>query len=452
MNWLILIFLVGRLPGLCLNLGSWRVLSFSLGFLYLFLSSNYFHYVLISEWFGFDEISILMIILTFLVLVSCLVRRCKDFKSRKEISERNSLEIGERVLAICLRRMLFFYVRNWIDFYFFFEASLMPTFWLIIKWGYQPERLQAGLFIIIYTVSASIPLLIGLGGVWWGLGTDNMVLCKIVGGFSGFNLKRGWLLFCLGFLVKLPVYFVHGWLPKAHVEAPLRGSMLLAGVLLKFGGYGIIRFVWFSEVSLIKIIVLVTSLGVWGGVIRSIICVCQSDLKSFIAYSSIGHIAIRLGAILRAYSLGKISCVCLFFAHGLCSPALFSIAARVYDFKLSRNVVIRKGILRVFPKFSLFWFLFCVLNMGMPPSLNFCSEVFCVSSMFWFRPIFVILIGAICFMAGCYCLILYSLVNHGALRDWTKSHYTVGDRYLYVLAFLSIYLLRGVFYLDFFFV
>lgn len=326
----------------------------------------------------------------------------------------------------------------------------MPTFFLILKWGYQPERLQAGVLILIYTVSASLPLIVCLLKLWNEKGSDNILLEKIITSPYERLPNLIWLVLLLGFLVKLPIYRVHGWLPKAHVEAPLSGSMLLAGILLKFGGYGLVRFVWvfrikFSEFSLFLII-----LSLWGGVLTSCLCVCQSDLKSFIAYSSIGHMAIRLGGVIRIYSLGKMSCVCLLFAHGLCSPILFSLSARLYDFIGSRNVLLRKGLLLVFPVFSTFWFIFCVINIGLPPSLNFIREVYCVGRILWLDYVVGIVGGAMCFMAGCYCLIIYSLVNHGNMRKIVKPYYRMSSRYLVSCLFIVFILLVGFIIIDYF--
>lgn len=162
-----------------------------------------------------------------------------------------------------------------------------------------------------------------------------------------------------------------------------------------------------------KITYLVLAICLWGGVISGIICTCQRDLKSLIAYSSIGHMCLALGRILTFYRVGKISCVCVLFAHGVCSPILFSLAARCYDVWGSRNVLINKGVLRVFPIFSGVWFMFCIFNIGVPPSLNFFREVLCVGSLVWVNFLVGALGGVICFIAGCYCLILYGLVRHG---------------------------------------
>lgn len=129
----------------------------------------------------------------------------------------------------------------------------------------------------------------------------------------------------------------------------------------------------------VVLVLLVASLC--GGVLRSCICLCQRDLKSLIAYSSIGHIAISLAGMLTFYGLGKMAGVCIFFAHGLCSPLLFSLAASIYDMVGSRRVVLGKSVLRAFPLFSTYWFLFCVVNIAFPPSLNFLSEVFRIGAL-----------------------------------------------------------------------
>ena len=154
--------------------------------------------------------------------------------------------------------------------------------------------------------------------------------------------------------------------------------MLLAGILLKFGGYGMMRFMWFSELYERTVTKLGLVVGLWGGVLRGIMCFCQRDLKALIAYSSVRHMAMSLRRLLTFYRLGKVSCVSLLFAHGLCSPILFSLAGRCYDSCGSRNVIIGKGILFLSPTFSVLWIAFSIINMGVPPSLNFYRETMCL--------------------------------------------------------------------------
>nr|YP_009943023.1 NADH dehydrogenase subunit 4 [Villorita cyprinoides]QOD40728.1 NADH dehydrogenase subunit 4 [Villorita cyprinoides] len=433
-------------------LGSSMVLCFSLIFMFFisFEFSIYNYYILLNDWFGFDYLSFLMSWLVVLVLVISLVCMSKDLSFGSNMFVKVGIEIPTvMVSVVCI---WVFCVSNWMDFFFFFEFSLIPTLWLILSWGYQPERLQAGVFMMMYTVSASLPLLLVLLVSWVKEGSDKMLLVSLspieMSSFSSWF----WVFIMAGFLVKLPIYFFHGWLPKAHVEAPLGGSMILAGVLLKLGGYGIVRFIWIMSMELNKVFLLVLVFSLWGGFISSTVCMVQSDLKSLIAYSSVGHMAMGLGGFLSMYSLGKMSGVAMMFAHGLCSPCLFSLAASIYDWSHSRSVVLNKNVLRLFPLMSMFWFSFCVLNMGVPPSLNFLSEVFCVASMLWLSWVFSIPGGLMCFMAGCYCLFLYSAVNHGAMLTIVRSWGGISERYSYSFSFSFIVLMFGFLFMDYFFV
>uniref|UniRef100_UPI00315C5BCB NADH dehydrogenase subunit 4 n=1 Tax=Glauconome virens TaxID=457868 RepID=UPI00315C5BCB len=437
-----------------LKLGSVFMMIFSVIFLVsLFLGMGlYVFYGLMNEWAGCDLLSVLMVLMVVAVLVLSLSSMVKEvsFGKNDEMKEKKGIEIPTVLVSVV--SIMVFMVSSWMDFFFFFEFSLIPTLWLILGWGYQPERLQAGVFMVMYTVSASLPLFLVLLLMWIQEMSDKMLLVSLGLNCEFVKSSWVWIFIILGFLVKLPIYFFHGWLPKAHVEAPLGGSMILAGVLLKLGGYGVIRFSWVVSMQLEVVMLSILVLSLWGGMISSVLCLVQSDLKSLIAYSSIGHMAMSLGGMVSFYGLGKLSGVGLMFAHGLCSPCLFSLAASMYDWSGSRSVALNKNLLRVFPIFSFFWFSFCVLNMGVPPSLNFLSEVFCVAASFWLSWVLFLPSGMMCFMAGCYCLFLYSVVNHGSSLLSVYPKTLLNERYLYGFAFSFFVLMAGIMMLDYFFV
>nr|YP_010688218.1 NADH dehydrogenase subunit 4 [Pillucina pisidium (Dunker, 1860)]WBR65412.1 NADH dehydrogenase subunit 4 [Pillucina pisidium (Dunker, 1860)] len=330
--------------------------------------------------------------------------------------------------------VLVFMVSGWFLFFFFFESSLAPIVFLILGWGYQPERLQAAFYLVMYTMCVSLPMLIVL-----------VYMCSMVGSSSFYyNFDWGWemagsvvvMLLLLGsFLVKSPIFLVHLWLPKAHVEAPVSGSMMLAGVLLKFGGYGaILVFYWFSFSSSVFCVCFVVFF-LWGGLISGFICVRQVDMKSLIAYSSIGHMSLCLSGVFSCFSIGWCGALLMMVSHGLCSSGLFGLAAYMYKLFMTRALILCSGILSYMPIMSLCWFLLCSSNMSFPPSLSLLAEIFLMVALTGLSLYLMVPIGCMVFMVGIYSLLLYSYPQHGGEVELSCGGKLLGSDYM-VMAFL----------------
>lgn len=304
---------------------------------------------------------------------------------------------------------LTFRVINIFMFYFFFEGRLIPTLILIIGWGYQPERIQAGIYLLFYTLFASLPLLIGIFYLYNKL---NFILIYILK-FSNLNLFLLYLCIIIAFLVKMPIYFVHLWLPKAHVEAPVSGSIILAGIMLKLGGYGIIRVLIFIQEINIKFRYWWVTIRLIGGFYVRLICFCQVDLKSLIAYSSVAHIRIVIRGIMTINYWGFYGSYIIIIGHGLCSSGIFCLANINYERLHSRRLFINKGILTFIPSISMWWFLLLSSNISAPPSLNLLGEIRLINRLIGWSFITIIILVLISFFRAGYRLYLYSFVQHG---------------------------------------
>nr|YP_009519799.1 NADH dehydrogenase subunit 4 [Trichogramma japonicum]AOM68232.1 NADH dehydrogenase subunit 4 [Trichogramma japonicum] len=385
----------------------------------LFMSSINFNYswMMLYKWFGLDMISFSLILLSILIIslmymVSLNVKN-KDFFSLN-------------LLFLLLFLILSFYSMNYFIFYIFFEMSLIPTFILIMGWGYQPERLNASMFMMLYTLFSSLPLMILIFYLFYEFNSMNyLILMNLSLKFDMFNSFLLYFFMFFSFFVKLPIFMFHMWLPKAHVEAPVSGSMILAGIMLKLGGYGLIRFMFLIMNYCLKFNFLFLLLSLLGMFILSILCLRQFDLKVLVAYSSVVHMGMMLMGLMSLSLFGLMGSLLMMIGHGLCSSALFFMVNLMYERTHSRNLLINKGMISLLPSLMMFWFMFCVCNMSSPPSLNLLSELLISNVLLnWSLNILLFLIVSM-FLSCIYSLYLFSYCSHGLINNLLNKIYEV---------------------------
>nr|QHN51681.1 NADH dehydrogenase subunit 4 [Ammodytes marinus] len=304
-----------------------------------------------------------------------------------------------------------------ILFYIMFEATLIPTLIIITRWGNQTERLNAGTYFLFYTLAGSLPLIVALLLLQNSTGTLSLLTLPYTNPLplATYADKLWWAGCLMAFLVKMPLYGVHLWLPKAHVEAPVAGSMILAAVLLKLGGYGMMRLMIMlgpltKELSYPFII-----FALWGVVMTSSICLRQTDLKSLIAYSSVSHMGLVAAAILIQTPWSFTGALILMIAHGLTSSALFCLANMNYERTHSRTMVLARGLQVALPLMATWWFISSLANLALPPLPNLMGELIIITSLFnwsWWTLVFT---GAGTLITASYSLYMFLMTQRGPL-------------------------------------
>ena len=407
-------------------------------------SESGFQYVEKAQWLGegiayhmgVDGISMLFVVLTAFLMPICILAswdsvqyRVKDYMIAFLILE--TLVIG----AFCALDIVLFYV--------FFEGGLIPMYLIIGVWGGK-RRIYAAFKFFLYTLVGSVLMLLAIMAMYWNAGTTSIPYMLTQHSFPEHMQIWLWLAFFASFAVKLPLWPVHTWLPDAHVEAPTAGSVVLAGILLKLGGYGFIRFsLPMFPIASVDLAPLIFTLSVVAVIWASLVALMQDDVKKLIAYSSVAHMGYVKMGIFSANAQGVQGAIFQMLSHGLVSAALFLCVGVIYDRVHTREIAAYGGLVNNMPKYAAAFMVFSMANIGLPGTSGFVGEFMVLIGVFQVNSWIAILAALGVIISAAYMLWLYRRVIFGALeKESLKSLLDLSRRekiILYPLVVLIIF-------------
>jgi proton-translocating NADH-quinone oxidoreductase chain M len=391
--------------------------------------------------FGLDGFSLLLVLLTGFLTPICLLLSW-NFSVESNLKQFN-------IAFLVLESILFgvFCSLDVLVFYVFFEAVLIPMYFVIGVFGSKKRRVRASYLLFLYTLFSSMFMFIAILMIYLSFGTTDYQTLKTVQ-FDPFFERFCWFAFFLSFAVKMPLLPFHVWLPEAHSEAPTAGSVILAGVLLKLGGFGFLRYSvgMFPEASAF-FTPFIFSVSVFGVIYASITTLQQVDLKKIIAYSSVGHMALVTIGIFSCNSQGILGSILLMLSHGIVSAALFLCVGILYERHQTRIIRYYSGLIHTMPLFSVFFFCFSLANIGLPGTVSFIGEFLVFVGCFEINSLAALLSGSGLILGAGYGLWLLNrllLGNSKILAFFTLKDLTRYEFFM-LLPFLLLTLVLGLF-------
>ena len=357
---------------------------------------------------GVDGISVLFVLLTTLLTPICVLASWDSIKDR----------VKEYMIAFLILETMMvgmFAALDIVIFYIFFEAVLIPMFLIIGVWGGQ-RRVYASYKLFLYTLAGSVLMLLAILVMYVQAGTTDIPTLMATKFAPDLQIWL-WLAFFASFAVKVPMWPVHTWLPDAHVEAPTAGSVILAGVLLKFGGYGFIRFSlpMFPDAS-VYFTPLIYGLSIVAVIYTSLVALVQHDMKKLIAYSSIAHMGFVTAGTFTLTIQGVEGAIYQMLSHGVVSAALFLCVGVIYDRLHTREIAAYGGLVHKMPSYALVFMLFMMASVGLPGTGGFVGEFLVLVGLFKANTWVAALAATGVILGAAYMLYLYRRVVFGALE------------------------------------